>query len=55
MIGQDNQGVDRERMMPSRFAKGRPQFVDVFRQQPQPAFSQIGGEEEAPPATKLRR
>ncbi|MGB9657937.1 MAG: hypothetical protein WCB75_22375 [Pseudolabrys sp.] len=47
MIGQDNHGFDRERMILLRLAKRAPQFVDVLRQQPQTPFCQIDGEEEA--------
>jgi hypothetical protein len=49
VIGQHTHRIDRERMMPARFAKRGPQLVDVFRQQMQMPLRQIDGEEEAAP------
>jgi hypothetical protein len=38
MIGQDDDRLDREWMVPPRLAKRRPQIVDLLRQQPQTPF-----------------
>ena len=46
-VGQNDHGVDRERMLPPHLSNRVAQFVDVFGQQVQPSFCQIDGEEEA--------
>jgi hypothetical protein len=47
MIGQHNDGVDREGMTSACFAEGRAQDLDMVRQQGKPALRQIDGKEEA--------
>jgi hypothetical protein len=53
MIRQYNDRVGCERMMLARFPKGAAQLVDIFRQQRQPTFRQIDGEEEAASRMKI--
>jgi hypothetical protein len=52
-IGQNDDRADRERTVPSRLAKCRAYFVDVFGQQPQPSIRKIDGEEEAAPGNEV--
>ena len=47
MIGENDQGVDRERRPLSYLPKRVAQRVDVFRQQMQPPLRPIDGEEKA--------
>jgi hypothetical protein len=53
MIGQHDNRIDRERMMPARLTKRSTQLVDMLRQQPQPSLRQIDGEEEAAPGNEV--
>jgi hypothetical protein len=52
-IGQHDYRIDRERVMLARLTKRIAQFVDMFRQQPQPSLRKIDGEEEAAPGDEI--
>jgi hypothetical protein len=53
VVRQNDHCVDGERMMASRLAKGRAQFVYVLRQKPKPALRQIDSKEEAAPGNEV--
>jgi len=55
MIGQDDDGIDGERMPRLDIPKGRSQVVNVLGQEPLPPVRKVDREEKLPPGTKLRR
>src|SRR5258708_14055295 len=53
MIGQHDDRIDLERVSSSHAAKRSAECCDMIRQQPQPAFRQVDGEEEAAPGEEI--